>query len=423
MAKRGRVIFLNRFFYPDHSPTSELLSDVAFALAERGFDVSVVTSRQRYEQAKTKLPARERVNGVDITRVWTSTWGRLRLVGRSIDYLTFYIAAAWQVWNTARAGDIIVAKTDPPLLSVPMAIVARMRGASLVNWLQDVFPEVAEALNMGGGIGKIACGALRPLRNWSLRTAKVNVVVGEDMARRLRATGIDNVEVINNWSDGALITPMPASDSKFRKEWVPGDRFVVCYAGNLGRAHDVDTLLSAMTALQERGKKSPSDLAAKIMFVFVGGGALRAKLEREALERGLTNFRVRPYQPKERLGETLAVADVHLVSLNPALEGLIVPSKFYGIAAAGRPTIFIGAKDGEIARLLEEAGCGFTVPPGNSEALVSKILELASDQELCATLGKRARHAFDRQWNRKQALTKWEALLHAVSGPDLGERS
>jgi hypothetical protein len=96
---------------------------------------------------------------------------------------------------------------------------------------------------------------------------------------------------------------------------------VVGYAGNLCRAHDVDTVLAAMTLLQERAKKSPSDLAAKVMFVFVGAGAKRAKLEREALKRNLTNFPMRPYQPKERLGETLSVADAHLVSLDPNLEG------------------------------------------------------------------------------------------------------
>ena len=125
--------------------------------------------------------------------------------------------------------------------------------------------------------------------------------------------------MINNWADGALITPLPSEENELRKEWVPGDRFVVCYAGNLGRAHDVDTILSAMTLLQERAKNSPSDPAAKVVFVFVGGGAKRAKLEREALKRGLTNFCMRPYQPRERLGETLGVADVHLVSLDPAI--------------------------------------------------------------------------------------------------------
>ena len=159
------------------------------------------------------------------------------------------------------------------------------------------------------------------------------------------------------------------------------------------------------------------------MFVFVGGGALRPKLEQEALKRKLSNFRMRPYQPKDRLGETLALADVHLVSLNPALEGLIVPSKFYGIAAAGRPTIFIGAKDGEVARLVEESGSGFTVPAGDGEELVNRILELARDQDLCATLGARARVAFERQWDKAQALAKWEALLRAVAGEHKTPRS
>ena len=169
-----------------------------------------------------------------------------------------------------------------------------------------------------------------------------------------------------------------------------------------------------MTMLQERAKNSPSDPAAKVMFVFIGGGAQRARLEREALKRGLTNFRMRPYQPKERLGETLSVGDVHLVSLDPALEGLIVPSKFYGIAAAGRPTIFIGSKDGEIARLLGENGCGFTVATKDGETLMRRLLELAGDSNLCASMGVRARVAFERQWDKDQALAKWETLLRGV---------
>ena len=236
------------------------------------------------------------------------------------------------------------------------------------------------------------------------------------MAARLQALGLppEKIKVISNWADSALISPLPPEESALRQEWIHGDRFVVGYAGNLGRAHDIDTVLAAMTLLQQRAKKSPSDLAAKVMFVFVGGGAQRARLEREALKRGLSNFRLRPYQPKERLGETLAVADVHLVSLNPNLEGLIVPSKFYGIAAAGRPTIFIGSRGGEIARILEENGCGFTVTPGDGEALTERILALAGDRDLSASMGARARMAFERQWHKERALAEWEALLQAV---------
>jgi glycosyltransferase involved in cell wall biosynthesis len=158
----------------------------------------------------------------------------------------------------------------------------------------------------------------------------------------------------------------------------------------------------------------PNDIAAKVIFLFVGGGAKWAKLEREAMKRTLTNFRVRPYQPKERLSETLSVGDVHLVSLDPRLEGLIVPSKFYGIAAAGRPTIFVGSPLGEIARTLAHYRCGYTVSPGDGEALADRILELASNRALCAEMGARAREGFEANWDKRQALAKWEAVLLEV---------
>ena len=121
-----RIIFLNRYFYPDHSPTSELLSDLAFTLAERGYRVSVITSRLTYENAAVALPHCERVRGVEVWRVWTSKRGRQQLGGRALDYLTFYLVAGWRLWRLARAGDIVVAKTDPPLLSI---VVAPIGGA------------------------------------------------------------------------------------------------------------------------------------------------------------------------------------------------------------------------------------------------------------------------------------------------------
>ena len=180
--------------------------------------------------------------------------------------------------------------------------IAKLKGAPLVNWLQDVFPEVAERLNTGGSGGRFFARAVKPIRNWSLKAAKMNVVVGDGMAAHLKAQGIPEklITVINNWADGSLIRPVAEQENQLRKEWIPPGRFVVAYAGNLGRAHDVDTILSAMTLLQDRAVMSPADHAANVMFLFVGGGAKRANLEREAMKRTLTNFRVRPYQPKER---------------------------------------------------------------------------------------------------------------------------
>ena len=159
-----RVIFLNRYFYPDHSATSQMLSDLAFFLAGAGHEVCVVTSCQRYDDAAAGLPLRERIDGVEVHRVRTTRFGRDNLVGRAADYATFYLAAGWRLWRIARAGDVIVAKTDPPLISVVAWLIARWRGARLVNWVQDVFPEVAEALGVRALAGPQA-GLLRRLRN------------------------------------------------------------------------------------------------------------------------------------------------------------------------------------------------------------------------------------------------------------------
>jgi glycosyltransferase involved in cell wall biosynthesis len=286
-----------------------------------------------------------------------------------------------------------VAKTDPPLLSVVAAGIAWLRGATLVNWQQDIFPEVAEAVRLGGAPGRVGFALLRAPRNWSLRQARANVVVGTRMAKTLLGLGIppETIYTIPNWADGNRIHPVEPSKNHLRSAWGLEKYFVVGYAGNLGRAHDVDTIIEAMTLLHERAMASPADdVARRIKCVFIGGGIQRARLEQAMLRRQLTNVHMYPYQPRERLAESLGVADVHLVSLNPKLEGLIVPSKFYGVAAAGRPTLFIGAADGEVARLIDQASCGFTVAPGDEKALVDRIVQLAGDRELCSSLGKRA---------------------------------
>ena len=143
-----RIIFLNRYFFPDHSATSQMLSELAFYLAESGHSVAVITSRQRYDDAAALLPASERIRGVEVHRVRTTRFGRAHLPGRAADYASFYLTAGWRLWRLARGRDVIVAKTDPPLIAVVAWLIARLRGATLVNWLQDVFPEVAERLRL-----------------------------------------------------------------------------------------------------------------------------------------------------------------------------------------------------------------------------------------------------------------------------------
>lgn len=402
-----RLIFVNRYFYPDHSATAQLLSALAFALAERGWEIHVVCNRQRYDASNADLPSDESIRGVQIHRIWTTRFGRARLLGRSVDYLTFYGTAAWRLWRITRRDDIVVAKTDPPMLSALAGGVVKMRKAKLINWLQDLFPEVAQALRVRGVDGRVG-HILRQLRDRSLRMARVNVVLGERMQEKVKLAGVaaDRICVISNWECGQAVRPVPSNANRLRHEWHLQDKFVVGYSGNMGRAHEFETAIRAAVLLRHRRD---------IQFVWIGDGAQRRWLEQQASQWQLDSFIFKPYQSRDRLFESLSLPDVHLISLRPGLEGLIVPSKFYGIAAAGRAVLFVGETDGEIALALRRHGCGYALAVGDGAALASRIAELSSDRRACYHMGERARHAFETNYEKQLALDRWEGILQHVA--------
>jgi glycosyltransferase involved in cell wall biosynthesis len=153
-----------------------------------------------------------------------------------------------------------------------------------------------------------------------------------------------------------------------------------------------------------------------VRWLFIGSGALFEPLKAEVARRKLTSVHFEPYQPRTLLAQSLSAADVHLVSLRPELEGLIVPSKFYGVCAAGRPTLFIGDGEGEIARLIQRHKCGRSVRAGHGTGLAQTILELAVDPDVCRSMGHSARRAFDAEFDKAITIARWEKLLLEISG-------
>lgn len=403
MTAKPRIIFVNRFFYPDRSATSQILSDLAFALAKDGFAITVVTSKLGHS---ADLRAAETVSGVDIVRVGRAGVRSRNLMGRSIEYLQYYAFATWLLFSIVKPGDILVAKTDPPLISVFAALVARCRSGKLVNWMQDLYPEVADKLGLPFARGPIGW-ILRRARDFSLRSARVNVVIGSRMAVLLRGHLVGNeITIIPNWVDDRAIRPLAASGNPFLKGITMNGEFVVGYSGNLGRAHEFETLLNAARLLADKED---------ILFLFIGGGrylsVLKSKVDAEGLG---SRFRFLPTQPLEDLKFSLPAPNVHWISLRPELEGLIVPSKIYGVLAAGRPTIAIMAKDGEISRLLERYGCGIVVDPGDSVSLAREILRLKNDPDVCAAMGRRARKLLENKFTRQNAIEQWTGLLRGL---------
>lgn len=409
MISANRIWFVNRFFYPDHSATSQILSDLALHLARRGRQIGVIASRGVYDDPTVVLPAFEDHGGVAIHRVSRARFGRDKLIGRASDYLGMYRAFAVATARLTAAGDSIVVKCDPPMLSAAIAPIARAKRLRQINWLQDLYPEVALGLGLN---------ALRPLapllaaaRNASLRFATFNVAIGERMSDRLKQCGAppERIRIIHNWCDDEAIRSLPRQSNPLREAWGLQEKFVVGYSGNLGRAHEYATLLDA--AEQFRDDQN-------IVFLFIGGGHLTGKLQNEIERRGLAStFQFRPYQDASFLPQSLSAPDVHWISLRPEMEGLIVPSKFYGIAAAGRPTIAVCDPAGEIATLVERHDCGIVVTPGDGAGFAEAIRSIARDPQRGAEMGRNARSMLDRCFSRLSCLGSWEELFDVLARP------
>jgi colanic acid biosynthesis glycosyl transferase WcaI len=409
MNSENRIWFVNRFFYPDHSATSQIVSDLAFHLAGQGRQIGVIASRGVYDDPQIVLPAFENHGGVAIHRVARARFGRSKLLGRAIDYAGMYAAFAAATARLTNAGDRIVVKSDPPVLPAAIAPIARAKRLVQINWLQDLYPEIAL------GLGLKALQPVAPLiaaaRNASLKFATFNVAIGERMSDRLKRCGAPpgRIRIIPNWCEDEAIHPLPRQENRLREAWGLQDKFIVGYSGNLGRAHEYATLLDAA----ERFRDDQN-----IIFLFIGGGHLTDKMKREIEQRGLASmFQFRPYQEERLLPLSLSIPDVHWISLRPEMEGLIVPSKFYGIAAAGRPTIAVCDPAGEISTLVERHDCGIVVEPGDGAALAAAIRSIMRDPQRGAEMGRNAREMLDRSFSRLSCLQKWEDLFAASANP------
>lgn len=392
-----RTIFLNRFYWPDEPATAQLLTDLAEALAARGHEVVVLTSHPD----RPEVPAEETRRGVRILRVRGTRWASHRLPGKAADYASFYVVALWRLLLITRHDDNVVALTDPPLIGIGAWAVSMLRGARLFHWVQDIYPEVAIQL-----AGQRWLTVLRPLRDLAWRRATRCITLGTDMAALLTAARVapDRISLAPNWAPAGL-TPQPASaGNTLRADWGLTGKFVVAYSGNLGRVHDLDPVLAVAAEL--RGDP-------RIVFLFVGGGARRGALEAEAARLGLDNLQFRPSQPRAQLTASLAVGDVHLVTLLPGCEHTVFPSKLYGIAAIGRPVVFIGPRDCELSRLVTYPALRFGVAFERSEPVLiaASLRTLASDPAECARLAAASVEFARRNGGAETAAARWDAWL------------
>jgi glycosyltransferase involved in cell wall biosynthesis len=303
--------------------------------------------------------------------------------------------------------DVVVALTDPPIIGLAAWMSGKRFRAPLVMAFKDLFPEVTVLLPdfHSETINRL----LQSVNRFLVKRAASNVALGEMMRRRLienKGAPPDRTTIIADWADTAAIAPGPKRNP-FSREHGLTDRFVVMHSGNLGLAQSLDTIVDAAALLRE---------TPEIQMVLVGEGVKKAGLQEHARRLGLTNVTFLPFTPKERLGESFAAADVFIVSLQRGLAGYIVPSKLYGILAAGRPYVAAVEEDCEVAALTRRHACGLVTEPGEAEALAAAIRTLYRDRELMARMGANARQA-GVSFDRRTQVAKYRALFEQVTCP------
>lgn len=405
-----RVVFFNRSYYPDFGATGQLLTELCEDLVARyGFDVTVVAGMPL--SAEHSIPPvpwyapvrREERNGVRILRAWGTARPPRKFSGRISNYLSYFSSAALASFRIGRP-DVIVSLTDPPIVALTAIGAATMTGAKFVFLCQDVFPEVARLLE--DFQNKKVEAVLSTIGRYTVRRADRIIALGDTMKRRLVETknaDPGKISVIHNWSDADAIRPGP-KDNPFAREHRLVGKFVVMHSGNVGMSQDVDALLDVADEV-----KDLSD----VVIAIVGEGSRKKFLQEETERRGLTNVRFFPYQPKARLTDSFATADVFIVSLKRGLAGFIVPSKLYGVLIAGRPYIAAIEEDSEAAQIARDHECGIVVPPGDRKEIARAIRRLHADPGWRARLGENARTA-GVVYDRSNAVASYRTVFEEV---------
>lgn len=380
-----RILLINQSFYPDVIAVAQYATGLTVGLAERGHEVTVLTGNHAYDDPGVIYPKSDEHRRVQITRIPYSRLGRKDRTSRLFDLLSFHLSLALRLCFTPKQ-DIVVGMTLPPFMAFWSALFCRLKGGKHIYWVMDMNPDEAFAagwLSEKSMIGKI----LFHLERWIFKQSVKIVALDRFMKDRIiNRCDIEEskISVIAPWAHDEFIHPVDHAENSFRKKHGLGDKFVVMYSGNHSVCHPLETLLKA--ALHCRSDK-------QIIFCSVGGGVRTKEVERFKKENALENILQLPYEPLERLAESLSAADLHITTMGNDYVGIVHPCKVYGILSVGRPFVLIGPRQSDMGEWMEQTGLGEQIEHGDVPGLVHAIEKVrrfgASEKE---TLSEKSIH-------------------------------
>lgn len=394
-----QVSILTQFFPPDYAATGQLVEELAQRFSRQGVGIQVFTGQPGYAFDQPMAPKQEVRQGVMVRRTRTSRLWPQRIRGRAVGGVLYCLRSLVKLLNPARRGQLLLVTTEPPYLPVLAYLLHQLCRQPYLCVVYDLYPEVAVAL----GVVPDHHWLVRLWRWLNCQTwqqAKGIVVLSHTMKQRIVAhcpEAANKISVIHNWADPQMIVPRPKAENWFAQHHGLDRVFTVLYSGNMGRCHDMDTIMAAAEALRHE----------PVRFVFIGAGAKRQVCMDLAVALGLSNCLFLPYQAKETLPYSLTACDLGLVSLVPGVEGLVAPSKLYGSLAAGRPVAAICEPHSYLRSLLQDGGCGRAFNNGDGLGLAAFIRQLAADATLVDRLGRQGRRYMEEKFTPEQCARRY----------------
>jgi len=396
-----KILLLNLYFPPDTSATAKMAQTVADALCTE-HDVTVVCGRPSYdptERRSWRLWQTEVRGRLRIVRVGSTAFPRFNMKKRVLNYLSYVALAVPRA--LLAPSDAVLAMTDPPFEGIVGAFVAMLKRKPYLYNIRDMYPDMA----VGGSIVEpgIMARVWERMHRWALRRAACVVVLGDDMKNRILAKRIaaEKLEIVRDGTEIANVDAAQLDEQVIRT--IRGDfRFVLLHAGNIGFYGAWGTLLLAAKELA----------ADQVGFVFVGEGAQRDALAAEAKD--ISNVKFLPFFPGSKIPSVLAAADAHLITVKRGLEGVVVPSKMYGILAAGKPIVAVAPLETDVASLGAEQGFGIATDPDNPQELVEQVRALATDGARLRRMGEAALAAAQ-GYDRVKELQKFVEITGRVA--------
>ncbi|WP_121967716.1 glycosyltransferase family 4 protein [Leptolyngbya sp. BC1307] len=378
-----RLLILTQFFPPDFAATGQLIEELAKQLSRQQVSVSVFTGQPAYAFAKDQAPQVEQTAGVWVKRSRMTQFFPSRIRGKAVNGLLFAIRTITHLIRRYKDYQVLLVTTAPPFLPIIGYLANVFLGLPYVCLLYDLYPDIAIELEVVKANHPIA-------RAWRFincqiwqRSAGI-IVLSPSMKQRIAEhcpAVKDKISVIHSWTNTEQMVPIAKKDNWFAREHRLTSAFVVLYSGNMGRCHDVETILAAAQQL----KDDP------ILFVCVGGGAKRQPLIEAVSAASLTNFLFLPYQEKAVLPYSLTACDLSLVSVAVGMESLVAPSKLYPAMATGRPIVAICPPSSYLGPLLAAAQSGRAFNNGEAEALANYIRYLSQNHNEAERLGESGR--------------------------------